>query len=249
MTRINATTAEIKIGNIWFPLSRGEVNFSREGIEIESFQGPVSFLPTREIITWRAEIHVTEEFLEGGGTHWFDNFYSLITRSEPVDYEIRLTEGIDYCLHGLIDIDVELDYARNIRILKLTGSSEVPFVRTGGFAGETISFANPAFTDSGFRKAIHEQATELLCMFLEPKQAQEFRKHGRFEYQDKQNRIWKFIRQYHWPIEVWSNGVLQKELCLDIDPQAPTEDLLLWVYLQVKGGRGDEVLETAKGRW
>jgi len=252
LTRINSRAIEIKLGDIWIPISRGDMNIRREGHEVYSFSGPAHFIPTQEIIDWRAEFFVTHEFLEADATHWFDNLMQLITRPEPIDCEIRLAEGINISLHGPIEIEISEDIERDCRKVKLMGSGVRPpssDARFEGFAGQIISesFFNPAFTDTGLGAAIHEQATELLCMFLEPEQAAEFKDKGRFDYIDEENRTWRFIRRYHWPIELWTDGKLQRKLCLDIDPEAPTEDLLLWAYLQVKGGRGEGILKTAKG--
>lgn len=254
MTQVNSRAIEIKLGDIWIPISRGGVNIRREGMEVFSLTGPPHFIPTREIIDWRAEIFITHELLEAGEAHWFDNLMQLITRSEPMDCEIRLADGINFPLHGPIEVEISEDFERDCRVVKLMGSGiRPPFsdARFGGFAGETISesFFNPAFTDTGLGASIHEQATELLCMFLEPEQAAEFKEKGRFDYTNEENQTWRFIRQYHWPVELWIDGKRQQKLCLDIDPEAPTEDLLLWAYLQIKGGRGDEILETATGRW
>ncbi|MBA7637462.1 hypothetical protein ES703_45107 [subsurface metagenome] len=177
----------------------------------------------------------------------------LITRLESIDYEIRLADGINFSLHGPIEMEMSQDIERDCTIVKLIGSGVRPpssDARFGGFAGQTISesFFNPAFTDTGLGAAIHEQATELLCMFLEPEQVVELKEKSRFDYIDEENRTWRFLRRYHWPVELWINGKLQQKLCLDIDPEAPTEDLLLWAYLQVKGGHGEEILKTAAGR-
>lgn len=253
MTRVNSRAIEIRLGDIWIPISRGNVNIRQEGEEIYSFSGPTHFIPTREIVDWRAEFFVTHEFLQSDETHWFGNLMQLITRPESIDYEIRLADEVNFSLHGPIEVEISQDLARDIQIVRLTGSGirpPSPDARFGGFAGQTISesFFNLAFTDTGLGAAIHEQATELLCMFLEPEEAAEFKDKGRFDYIDEENRTWRFIRRYHWPVEVWHNGILQRKLCLDIDPEAPTEDLLLWTYLQVKGDRGDEILETATGR-
>lgn len=254
MTRVNSRAIEIRLGNIRIPISRGGVNIRREGHEVYSLSSQVPIrIPIREIIDWWAEFFVTHEFLEADGTHWFANLMQFITRPGPIDCEIRLADEVNFSLHGPVEIEISQDIERNCTIVKLMGSgvrSPSPDARFGGFAGQTISesFFNPAFTDTGLGAAVHEQATELLCMFLEPEQAAEFKDRGYFEYTDEENQTWRFIRRYHWPVEIWDNGILQRKLCLDIDPEAPTEDLLLWTYLQVKGGRGEGILKTATGR-
>jgi len=242
LTRVNSRAIEIRLGDVWFPISRGTVNIRREGQEVYSISSPAPFfIPTREIIDWRVEFFVTHEFLRSSETLWFSNLMQLITRLESIDYEIRLADGINFSLHG--PIEMEMSQGSGVR----PPSSDARF---GGFAGQTISesFFNPAFTDTGLGAAIHEQATELLCMFLEPEQVVELKEKSRFDYIDEENRTWRFLRRYHWPVELWINGKLQQKLCLDIDPEAPTEDLLLWAYLQVKGGHGEEILKTAAGR-
>lgn len=254
MTEVNSRVVEIRLGDIWIPISRGDINIRREGHEIYSFSGPAHFIPTREIIDWRVEFFVTNEFLQSGETHWFNNLMQLITRREPIDYEIRLADEVNLSLYGPTEVEILQDIERDCTIVKLAGSGvrpPSPDARFEGFAGQTISesFFNPAFIDTGLGAAVHEQATELLCMFLEPEQAAEFKDKGRFDYIDEENQTWRFIRQYHWPVELWKNGKLQQKLCLDIDPEAPTEDLLLWVYLQVKGGHGEGILKTAKGAY
>ncbi|MBA7682798.1 hypothetical protein ES703_91151 [subsurface metagenome] len=38
-------------------------------------------------------------------------------------------------------------------------------------------------------------------------------------------------------------------LCIDLDQETPTEDILLMCYLEVKGGRGDELIKAGLGGW
>ena len=97
----------------------------------------------------------------------------------------------------------------------------------------------------------HKKATELLLRFLNEKQAGEFKKKGYFHHTDDQERIWKFTRQYHFPVQVefpkskyWNCGTTS--LCVESDPKTPTEDLLLLCYLDVLGGRGDEIIKLGR---
>jgi len=95
----------------------------------------------------------------------------------------------------------------------------------------------------------HKQATELLLMFLDEEQAEQFRELGQFAFRDKKGRNWTFFRRFHYPVTVLDS---QKDkylkLCFDFDPKAPTEDLLLLAYLEVKGGRGDRLIKVGTGR-
>lgn len=91
-----------------------------------------------------------------------------------------------------------------------------------------------------------QRARELLKHFLEPEQWEEFEEHNYFTYKDSQNRNWKFIAREHYPIEC-REGYKHYRICIDSDPEAPVEDLLLQCYLEVKGGRGEELLPKYDG--
>jgi len=80
------------------------------------------------------------------------------------------------------------------------------------------------------------KAQTLLKHFLPPSKWQQFKSKGYFICKSK-GHTWKFINREHYPLEY--DG---KQICIDGDPQAPVEDLLLQCYLEVKGGRGDGLI-------
>jgi len=84
-----------------------------------------------------------------------------------------------------------------------------------------------------------KKAEKLLKQYLSPAQRRQYEEDHFFKYTDTKRNEWKFFRREHFPIKCNS-----ERICIDGDPDAPVEDLLLQCYLEVKAGRGEKLREV-----
>lgn len=223
-----------KLGNVELVGCNSRVNLLREPIStpFDNYE----FRIPGEHTSWTCDLdgQVAERDLE-----------SLRNFSDPVDFETDLGQGRRFAGKVWIgSIDVFASCGIMMVSLTLTGSGEL----TMTLGGETTQFGTPLRVGVGVYQAVHARGTELLLMFLEKKEADEFEKDGRFQWHDEVGRLWTFKRQFHYPVQVVETyGASPKDLCFDFDPEAPVEDLLLLAYLEVKGGRGDKLIEIGTG--
>jgi len=88
---------------------------------------------------------------------------------------------------------------------------------------------------------VKKQALKLLRRFITPAQWQDYNSSGCFSQKDGKGRTWKFKKEHHYPIECDGTPI-----CIDAERGAPDEDLLLQVWLEVIGGRGQELLPSGE---
>lgn len=225
MTRLHSQ-GSTKLGNIELVGCNCSVNILQEPIRLDFehiIPGPAS---------WNCDL---EGQVVGG------ELESLRSLSEPVDFKSDLGQGREFAGKVWIgSIDVRIVNEITIASFELVGVGELTMI----LGGERSQFGTPLQVSTGLYQAVHARATELLLMFLEKKEASDFEKDGRFQRHDEMGRLWTFKRQFHYPIQVEeAHGAFIKSLCFDFDPEAPVEDLLLLAYLEVKGGRGDKLIE------
>ncbi|GAH83116.1 unnamed protein product, partial [marine sediment metagenome] len=92
---------------------------------------------------------------------------------------------------------------------------------------------------------VNEKARELLLSFLDSKQQQDYRKLGHFGYlEEAAKREWKFYFRYHYPVEFRNLNDNFIGLCIELENETPTEDILLMSLLEVRGGHGDEIIKA-----
>lgn len=94
---------------------------------------------------------------------------------------------------------------------------------------------------------VNEKARELLLSFLDSKQQQDYRKLGHFGYlEEAAKREWRFYFRYHYPVEFRNPNDGFIGLCIELENETPTEDILLMCLLEVRGGRGDDIIRAGK---
>jgi len=115
-------------------------------------------------------------------------------------------------------------------------------ISAGEIRGDNIGLANLniAFNTGNIIKP-NLKAKKLLLSVLSSKQRKQYKKSNCFTYQDKQKRDWEFHLRYHYPV-VCVKPLTQ--LCIELGQETPTEDILLKAFLEIKGGRGDKMLEV-----
>jgi len=144
-------------------------------------------------------------------------------------------------------IDHHEDRIVRINVRSLTISRENPYlhgpsIQIGGEVGHTPGMC-PVCT--GDELEINEKARELLLSFLDPKQQQDYKKLGHFGYlEEAAKREWKFYFRYHYPVEFRNQGANFVGLCIELEDKTPTEDVLLMSLLEVRGGRGDNIIKA-----
>lgn len=170
----------------------------------------------------------------------------------PVSFEIEVGLGRKFSGQAYIDGDLTIGSSGEVEV-QLVGTN----VLNLSVGGESIGIGQPIRVDRGIYEAVHKQATELLLMFLDKGQNEQFKESGVFSYVDNQNRYWHFYRRFHYPVTV--EEFLGKEtkrvgavfmptrLCFETRSDMPIEDLLLLAFLEVKGGRGDELIRIGTG--
>ncbi len=99
---------------------------------------------------------------------------------------------------------------------------------------------------------VNEKAEELLLNFLDSKQRKSYKKDRFFEHIEKAaNREWRFHFRIHYPVEFRSSDSHYEcnpfiGLCIELENETPKEDLLLMSLLEVRGGRGDEIIKAGR---
>ena len=92
---------------------------------------------------------------------------------------------------------------------------------------------------------INKKAEELLLSFLDTEQRKSYKKHKFFEHLEKAaRREWRFHFRYHYPVEFRNPGDNFIGLCIELENETPKEDVLLMSLLEVRGGRGDEIIKA-----
>lgn len=92
----------------------------------------------------------------------------------------------------------------------------------------------------------NKRAEALLLSVLNAKQKKQYEAKKLFCCLEKEKqRFWRFTFRYHYPVEYATPPNGFRGLCVDLDQETPTEDILLICYLEVKGGRGDALIRAA----
>jgi len=113
----------------------------------------------------------------------------------------------------------------------------------------------PTFTGFDFGKGLekpNKKAEALLLSVLDKEQKSQYREEKRFRYTEQvKQRFWLFRFKYHYPVQYKYFDPASEflGLCIDLDQETPTEDILLICYLEVKGGRGDALIKAGLGGW
>jgi len=137
------------------------------------------------------------------------------------------------CLHGPLDIQIGGEPGHTICQMISPGDGVGP-----GYGVYGVDLANN-------KPKVNEKARELLLSFLEPKQQQDYRKLGHFGYlEEAAKREWKFYFRYHYPVEFRNQGANSIGLCIELEDETPTEDILLMSLLEVRGGHGDKIIRA-----
>jgi len=127
------------------------------------------------------------------------------------------------------------EWLREIFVERNTGTNSYT---TSGF-GDWMTPDNEVATNT--KRRVKKQALNLLRRFITPSQWQDYNSLGYFSQKDGKGRTWKFKKDHHYPIEC--DG---QQICIDPELGAPDEDLLLQVWLEIIGGRAEEILPTAQ---
>lgn len=149
---------------------------------------------------------------------------------------------------------VQID-ARSLSIREDGPRSYGPLdIQIGGEPGCTVCrmLSSGDEVDSGFgvdladsKPKVNEKARELLLSFLDSKQQQDYRKLGHFGYlEEAAKREWRFYFRYHYPVEFRNLNDKFIGLCIELENETPTEDILLMSLLEVRGGHGDEIIKA-----
>jgi len=147
---------------------------------------------------------------------------------------------------GTVDgycIDDNEDRIVKINVLSCSFSDDHPYGIDHGIDYGGYSINTPV---------VNEKAEKLLLSFLDSKQQQDYRESGYFGYIEKDiRREWKFHFRYHYPVEFrYSDSHYECNefigLCIELENETPTEDILLMSFLEVLGGRGDKIIKAGK---
>lgn len=120
-------------------------------------------------------------------------------------------------------------------------------IRIGGEAGHTHGIYFSGIEYANNKPEVNKKAEKLLLSFLDPMQKRYYKRLKRFEHLEKDaKREWQFHFRYHYPVEFRNPDDNFIGLCIELENKTPTEDILLMCLLEVRGGRGDDIIRAGK---
>ena len=143
-----------------------------------------------------------------------------------------------------LELPVMAEFAGNLYIHGgEPGQTVCQMISSGDGVGPGYGVYGVDSTNS--KPKVNEKARELLLSFLDSEQKQDYKKLGYFEYLEKAAiREWRFHFRYHYPVEFRNSDTEFIGLCIELENETPTEDILLMSLLEVRGGHGDEIIKA-----
>lgn len=242
---------KLKLNQLELEPTQFSIDISQDEIDTESFGGGPFTIPGPT--TWSCSFSLMMS------SSRLQTIMALFSSWDSVVFEAEVGRGRKFSGQVLID-DFMVDSSGRIEC-QLTGIGALNLM----VGGENVEIGQPIRIDEGVYGAVHKQATELLLMFLDKEQAKQFKESGAFAYLDDQGRHWRFYRRFHYPVDVrevappaedwpqapeqWPvpSGKPAQKLCFETGSDMPIEDLLLLAFLEVKGGRGNELIKVGTG--